>query len=187
MELHWGPGCRFYVTPVAANELCVVLVSQDPRLRIGDALPLFPALARRLPASSASTVERGWPAGSRLLRKVARGNVALIGDASATADAVTGEGICLAFRQAEALAGAFESERLSDYEAAHRGLMRRPVIMGELMLLLDRSPALRRRVVSAFAARPHLFRNLLAHHVGDVQVGRVIRTAAALGWGVIVQ
>ena len=29
MELHWGPKCQIYVTPVAADEICVALVSRD--------------------------------------------------------------------------------------------------------------------------------------------------------------
>ena len=39
---------------------------------------------------------------------MSRGNVALIGDASGTVDAITGEGLCLAFSQAMVLAECLE-------------------------------------------------------------------------------
>jgi flavin-dependent dehydrogenase len=34
MELHWGPKCQVYVTPVAANEICVAVISRDAHLRL---------------------------------------------------------------------------------------------------------------------------------------------------------
>jgi flavin-dependent dehydrogenase len=109
MEIYWGPGCQIYVTPVDAHEVCVALVSRSQDLRLDEALNhYFPALRSRLPASAASTRERGAVTGNISLRSVARGNVALIGDASGSVDAIAGEGICLSFRQAEMLAQALK-------------------------------------------------------------------------------
>src|ERR1700687_6101431 len=42
MELHWGPKCQIYVTPVAADEVCVALISRNPQLRLDAALIAFP-------------------------------------------------------------------------------------------------------------------------------------------------
>lgn len=67
-----------------------------------------------------------------------RGNVALIGDASGSVDAITGEGLCLSFRQAVALAEALEAEDLRGYQEAHRCLLKRPTLMANMMLMLDR-------------------------------------------------
>src|SRR3989442_1783431 len=40
-EIYWGDGCQLYITPIASDELCVVLISRDPRLRLDDSLPRF--------------------------------------------------------------------------------------------------------------------------------------------------
>ena len=100
MEIHWGDGCQIYVTPVDAHEVCVALVSHCSDLRLDEALDrYFPFLRARLREGSESSRERGAVTGNVTLRAVARGNVALIGDASGSVDAVAGEGICLSFRK----------------------------------------------------------------------------------------
>ena len=48
---------------------------------------------------------------SRVLPAVARGRVALVGDASGTVDAVTGHGLSLSFQQAIHLAAGHEARR----------------------------------------------------------------------------
>ncbi len=45
MELYWGNNCQLYVTPVAANEICVAAISRDPGLRLDGALARFPVVA----------------------------------------------------------------------------------------------------------------------------------------------
>jgi menaquinone-9 beta-reductase len=90
----------------------------------------------------------------------------LIGDASGSVDAITGEGMSLSFRQAFVLADALESGDLGAYEAAHRRLMRRPAYMAQLMLMLDRFPRVRPHVLRLFAAEPVIFERLLAVHAG---------------------
>jgi flavin-dependent dehydrogenase len=182
MEIHWSEGCQFYITPVASDELCVVLMSRDPHLRIADALPRFPALYDRLHGVQPSSPERGSYAATRRLKQVTRGHIALAGDASGTVDAITGEGMCLAFQQSLALAAALESGDLSRYEREHACIVRRPVLMAQFMLTMDRSSWLRRRALGALAARPELFANLLAAHVGHLNLRQFAATAATLGW-----
>jgi flavin-dependent dehydrogenase len=187
MEIHWSDGCQLYVTPVSSDQICVVLVSRDPHFRLGQALPRFPELAQRLRGRPPVSAERGSPAGTRLFPRVTRRHIALVGDASGSVDAITGEGICLAFQQAESLALALEQGDLTLYEKAHRALIRRPALMGDLMLALDRWPGLRRRAMPALAGQPDLFRNLLAFHVGEAGLRRTAATAAAFCWGVLTQ
>src|SRR5215831_9226312 len=93
MQIHWGDHCQLYITPVAAKEVCVVLISRDPHLRLDDALPQFPELAARLESADSASVERGAVTATRSLNAVARGNVALVGDASGSVNAITGEGL----------------------------------------------------------------------------------------------
>ncbi|MGP8248063.1 MAG: NAD(P)/FAD-dependent oxidoreductase [Bryobacteraceae bacterium] len=182
MEIHWGDGCQLYVTPVSDGEVCVVAISRDPHLRLDAALARFPCVRDHLESASAASSERGGVSATRRLKRVWRGNVALIGDASGSVDAVTGEGLCLLFQQAVALAGALAVEDLSAYQAAHRRLGRRPEWMGDLMLLLDRFPALRRRTIKAMAREPRLFARMLAMHVGELSAFDCVANGFSLGW-----
>ena len=182
MEIHWGDGCQFYITPVSPSEICVALISRDPHLRLSDALPRFPDLDQRLRAAAANTQERGAVSCTRRLKTVTRGNIALIGDASGSVDAITGDGLSLAFRQAVALADALAAEDLARYAKAHRRISSRAAFMGDFMLVLDHSPLVRRRALPALAARPDLFANLLAMHVGQLSWPAFARTSLRLGW-----
>jgi len=121
MEVHWHDACQLFITPVGSAEICLVAVSSNPKLRLDDALPLFPEIADRL-SSVHATMERGGISASRRLTRVTRGRVALIGDASGSVDAVTGDGLCLLFQQAGALAAAFSVGDLANYTAASGGV-----------------------------------------------------------------
>ena len=157
MEIHWGAACQLYITPVGPEEVCVVLISRDQRRRLDDVLPLFPDVQRRLSAGTPSNLERGGVTVTRRLKSVCRGNVALVGDASGSVDAITGEGLCLLFQHAVALADALEAGDLSLYQEAHRRIGRRPEWMADLMLLLDRREGLRARVLQRFRRAPRAF------------------------------
>lgn len=185
VEIYWGNGCQFYITPVSRTEVCVVLMSRDPQVRIEQALPLFPQLHARLRACEPVTAERGALASTNRLGKITRGNVALIGDASGTVDPITGKGVCLAFQQAAALAQALRTGDLSHYQRAHARIGRHPRFMAEFMLTMDRWPLLRTRALRAMETRPSLFGNLLAMHVDKLGAGRLAATAAMLGWEVV--
>jgi flavin-dependent dehydrogenase len=185
MEIYWGEGCQIYVTPVAAGEVCVALISRSPGLRFEEALAGFPVLQSRLPNAARSSRERGAVTSTMRLRRVTDGNVALIGDASGSVDAITGEGLCLTFRQADLLAEAMAHGDLSRYQSVHRCLAMRPNLMGEMMLLMDRSTWLRGRALHAMASRPPIFRRLLAMHVGALSLPGFAATSAELGWRLI--
>jgi flavin-dependent dehydrogenase len=185
MEIHWGDGCQLYLTPIAADELCVVLISSDPRLRLDAVLPQFPEVARKLAGGAPSGPERGGVSASRRLRSVFRGNVALVGDSSGSVDAITGQGLYLLFEQAQALAGAMEAGDLSQYGREHQRLARRPEFMADLMLLLHRRARLRRRTLRAMAAQPRLFARLLAMHIGELSLFDFAANGLALGWQMV--
>jgi flavin-dependent dehydrogenase len=166
MEIYWGEGCQIYVTPVAANEVCVALVSRSQELRLMEALErYFPVLRARLPVGHESSRERGAVTGNVTLRAVARGNIALIGDASGSVDAIAGEGICLSFRQADILAKSLAKGDLSHYNRAHPRLALRPHLMARTMLQLDRGQFIRSCAMSVLQAQPWIFEKLLEVHV----------------------
>jgi flavin-dependent dehydrogenase len=168
MEIYWGPGCQMYVTPLGGDEACVALITRDPQVRLDAAMPYFPELARRLEGAATISEERGAVTATRRLKRIYRGRTVLIGDASGSVDAITGEGMSLAFRQAIALSDALAVRTLDQYQTAHRRMARRPAFMAQLMLILDRFPRLRPLVLQAFASQPALFERLLAMHVGEL-------------------
>jgi menaquinone-9 beta-reductase len=185
MELHWGNNCQLYVTPVASGEICVAAISRDPRLRLEAALARFPALGCCLEGLERTSIERGAVSATRKLRRVYRGRTALIGDASGSVDAITGEGLCLAFRQAILLSQCFATGSLDPYQARHRKLARRPALMSWLMLTLESRDSLRRRVMQALATQPQTFARLLALHVGAVTPLALAGIGLSLGWDVL--
>jgi flavin-dependent dehydrogenase len=193
MELHFADDSKehpsdsqadfqIYVTPVSPDEICLALVSSNPHLRLDAALADFPELAARLAHAEAASTERGAITVSRKLHHVYRDNVALIGDASGGVDAITGEGLCLGFRQSALLADCLGQNDLSRYEVEHRRLLRRPAIMSRLMLLMGSHPRLRRRAMQVFESSPRSFARALAMHVGEGSIGRSIASSLSLGW-----
>jgi len=67
---------------------------------------------------------------------------------------------------AAALAAALERGDLAAYQREHARIRRRPQLMAELMLMLDRSAPLRRGVIRTLAWHPPLFAGMLAFHTG---------------------
>src|SRR4029077_14495695 len=109
---------------------------------------------------------RGAVSATRKLRQVYSARTALIGDASGGVDAITGEGLCLAFRQAILLSECFAGGDLNPYQTRHRNLGRHPALMSRLMLTLETRDSLRQRVMQVFATQPRTFARMLSLHVG---------------------
>lgn len=182
VEVYWGSGVQVYVTPVGKMEVCVAVVSRNSRTRLADVLRNFPGLAARLRGGEPVSVERGGITRMLKLRHVCSDHVALVGDASGSVDAITGEGLGLSFRQATLLADAIAANNLALYEAGHRKLMQRPFFMGYSLLLLDRHEALRRRAIRVFQTHSKVFGRCVAAHVGSLTKVRFALTGASLGW-----
>ncbi len=186
VEIHWSELGQAYVTPVGRDEICVAAVTRAPQVRLAQMIESLPGLRGKLARAEQTTRERGGITLTRRLRWVTRGNVALIGDASGSADAITGEGLGMGFRQALLLAESLECGGLDGYEARHASTLQLPQRMAGLMLMLDRFPRLRGRALPALATRPELFRGLLAVHVGEEPLPRfVLRHGAALSAGLL--
>jgi flavin-dependent dehydrogenase len=167
MEIYWGENCQIYVTPVGANEVCIALISRDQNLRLDEALGrFFRLLNTRLRGVPATSRERGAITATMRLRNVAHANVALIGDASGSVDAITGEGLCLAFKQASLLAEGMARGDLSEYSRMHSRLALRPTMMAHAMMLLDIGPRVRGLGIAGLSAAPWIFEKLLQVHVG---------------------
>jgi flavin-dependent dehydrogenase len=174
MELYWGRHCQVYVTPVTDDEICAVSMSCDSSVRLDAALAQFPTLRAHLERASVISREMGSLSISRKLRRVCRNGVALVGDASGSVDAITGEGLCLSFKQALSLAAALKSGNLAAYQAEHRAISRRPSWMASLMLTLDTHAGLQRRALASLANHPTVFAWLLSAHVSEMRFSDVL-------------
>ncbi len=183
VEVHWGRRCQIVVTPVSPDEVCLVVTSRSPQLRLKEALTEFPEITRKLEGRPAVTKDLGAISALRIIRKVCRGPFALVGDASGSVDSLTGEGLGLAFQQANALAEALANDDLVRYEVAHRRINRPPEVMSRILLAMEDRAWLRRRALDALAKEPHLLERLLAAHAGTFSprtfgFGNIFR----LGW-----
>jgi menaquinone-9 beta-reductase len=182
VEVYWGDNFQVYVTPVGAGEVCVAAISNSAHWRLDDALARLPELAAHLRGAPAADAERGAVSASRRLDAVHSGRLALIGDASGSVDAITGDGLCLAFRQALALADALESGDLARYAAEHKRLARRAASMAALLLSISGRQHLRARTLRALASHPDLFARLLGAHAAASSPADFATARMALGW-----
>ncbi|MCB1058109.1 MAG: NAD(P)/FAD-dependent oxidoreductase [Acidobacteria bacterium] len=165
VEVHWGPACEAYVTPVAPDEIGVAFLWSGKSAGGFDALLWhFPRLAEQLAGAPAASRDRGCGPLRQRVRRVYRGSLALLGDASGYVDAITGEGLALAFHQAFALIDAVEQGDLRRYARAHHRIGRFPDALTRTLLAVERRPRLRRRLIRTLAADPALFTRLLGIH-----------------------
>ena len=188
VEVHWGRGGQIYATPVAEDCVCVVYITRNAKCDRDTILDGFPEVAARLAGAETVSQQRGAVTATCKLHRVASDSVALIGDASGSADAITGEGLALTFRQAIKVAEAIDSGSLMSYNRAHRAIGKLPHAMGSLMLTLDRRPALQVRAMRALASTPGLFQELLQAHVGERTLPSVlIRRGPGFGLKILTQ
>jgi flavin-dependent dehydrogenase len=186
VEVHWGNRFQIFATPTGPEEVCVCLLTSDPRIRIEQALPHFPALAQHLHGAAALTTEHGAVTALEPARAVARGNIALVGDASGTVDGIAGVGLSLAFQQAISLGEALAREDLNYYQAAHRRIARMPARMNRLLLLMNHSAWIRRKALRLFAKSPRMFSALMSLHTGQGGTEQIrARHLLDLGWRVL--
>jgi menaquinone-9 beta-reductase len=185
MEVYWGKHSQAYATGVNSDQVCIAVASHDPAQRLDESLSEFPELCERLRGAEITSMQRGAVSANRRLKRIWRRNVALIGDASGTVDAITGEGLDLCFGQALVLAKFLQSGDLANYQTAHRALMLRPLFMARLMLSLDGRPAFQQRTLQVFRKRPEIFRRLLAFHVGMLSPFSLALDGLTLGWGLL--
>ena len=163
IEVHWHERGQAYVTPVTANELCVAVIGYET-LSMEQIAPLFPALAERINGSAPSSSSKGSISSSTVLNAVVRNRVVLVGDASGSVDAITGNGLSLAFRQAILLAEALAENDPRLYQRHHRRVCRRAETMARMLLLMGGHAWICRRAIQALAARPEGFDRFLAFH-----------------------
>ncbi|MEE8116983.1 MAG: hypothetical protein V3T28_07750, partial [Gemmatimonadales bacterium] len=171
VEVHLADGAEAYVTPVAPDVVGVALLFEAPlRGGSGDSgdtsfeqlLARFPAIEQRL--ASGAPLDR--PRGAGPLRQPVRGRVAgrvvLVGDAAGYLDALTGQGLELAFGAAAALVDVVRTGvPLERYESAYRRLTRDYYRLTGLLLGATRYRLVRRGLVRLLDVVPGAFDRVL--------------------------
>jgi flavin-dependent dehydrogenase len=156
VEVHWGAHAEAYVTPVADDTVGVALLTSE-RAPYAAQLARFGALSEWLAQARPVTPVRGAGPLRRSARRRVCGRVLLAGDAAGYVDALTGEGIALAFAGAEALVECLARGRPDDWEAEWRRLTRSYRRLTSGLLAVRRRPRLARGIVPAAAWFPGVF------------------------------
>jgi len=163
VEVHWAPGAEAYVTPIADD--CVgVAVLKSRRGAFDSHLAEFPTLRDRIAGQPHDPDRAAGPLRQRVSSRVA-GRALLVGDAAGYVDALTGEGLGLAFGAAELLVKCVVADCPDTYDRQWRQMTRRYRMLTGALLQVSGFPAMRARIVSAAATMPTVFTgvvNLLA-------------------------
>lgn len=167
VEVHYANGCEAYVSPAGPDTVGVAVLS-TAGLRRHNWLEAFPHLAQRL--HSACSELAGYGPLWQRSRCVHEPGIVLLGDAAGYLDACTGEGLSLAFAQAEALGSQWRPGAgltcLPDYARTHAKIVRHYYTVTWGALWLARWPWLRRAVLRTLSSQPQLFQRLLSANQG---------------------
>ncbi len=164
VEVYWGRETEAYVTPVADD--CVgVAVLTSTQGKFDDQLAPFPELAGRLAGAPHTSSDRAAGPLRQRVRGRVSGRVMLVGDAAGYVDALTGEGLGIAFGGAELVVDAVLADNPHDYDRHWRQMSRRYRLLTAGLLAASGVAPVRSMIVPAAAAAPAAFRgivNLLA-------------------------
>ena len=166
VEVHWSARSEVYVTPVGDDLVGVAVLGGRP-LSYDDELAAVPELGRRLAGSPAAGPLLGaGPLHQRTARRV-HGRVLLVGDAAGYVDALTGEGLTLAFTCADAAIAAVAADDPSRYEADWNRLTRSYRMLTGGLLAAASHRSTRSQVVTGAAVMPWAFRWVVNSLAGD--------------------
>jgi len=167
VEVYWSPGVEAYVTPVGPDCVNVAMLC-DGGGAFDDLLARFPRLKDRLSGAPHASESRG--AGPLLQKVRARHaeRTALLGDAAGYVDAITGQGLSLAFAASALLFETLPADLSQDLAPAlrryDRGLRRRWLgysLPAHALVTLSRHPTLRRHAIRSVSAIPGAFAALV--------------------------
>jgi flavin-dependent dehydrogenase len=173
VEVYLSAGMEAYVTPVGPHEIGIAFLWEDGKLAgrasVDSLRARFPVLSERLAgAELESTTLGAGPLERRALARVAD-RFALLGDAAGYVDAITGEGLSLAFACADALASLLPDalakgasrKALAPYERAFAHHFRRYAWVTRSVLAASRHLGLRRQLIGFLSAHPKAFDAIL--------------------------
>ena len=151
VEVHWSRWGEAYVTPVEPDLVGVAILS-----RHRPDLAWFPRLADHLHGASRGRARGCGPMRQVVPRRVA-GRVLLVGDAAGYEDALTGEGVSLAVKQAAAAVTAIADDTPLAYERAWHRITRDYRLLTRGLVLATAPSVSRRGIVPACTLLPGIF------------------------------
>jgi flavin-dependent dehydrogenase len=169
VEVHWTSGVEAYVTPVSPRSVNVAfLLDREASADLASLLSRFPRLSERIASAPADSETRG---AGPLLQRVSgpfAQRLALVGDAAGYVDAITGQGLSLAFAAPALLFDVLPGDLSTDlrpalraYAARLRPLWIAYALPARALVALSRRPALRRAAFRTAAAVPGSFRSIV--------------------------
>ena len=163
VEVYWAPDAEAYVTPVADDCVGVAILTAR-KGGFNEHLNAFPALRDRLRGHNHGHDRAAGPLRQKVRSRTA-GRVLLVGDAAGYVDALTGEGLGIAFSAAELLVNCVAADRPADYDPQWRRMSRRYRLLTAGLLGASAYRPVRSRIVPAANRFPRIFTgvvNLLA-------------------------
>lgn len=155
VEVYWGRNTEAYVTPVSDD--CVgVAILKSTRGGFEEHLHQFPGLMDRLQGVAHGADRAAGPLRQKVRHRTA-GRVLLVGDAAGYVDALTGEGMGLAFGAAELLVECVATGCTGDYDRRWRALTRRYRWLTAALLHASGIRPVRTALTPASAALPSVF------------------------------
>lgn len=159
VEVYWSADAEAYVTPVADD--CVgIAVLTSRRGGFEQHLGAFPILKERVHGHPRGPDRAAGPLRQKVKRRTS-GRVFLVGDAAGYVDALTGEGLGIAFSAAELLVDCIVGDRPADYDLRWRRMSRRYRFLTAAVLHASTIPPVRSRIVPAASRLPMVFSQLV--------------------------
>ena len=175
VEVHFDEGAEAYVTPAGPDRVGVAFLFEEGQAPDFDALlSRFPRVLDRIAgAAHDSTLAGSGPLARRAAARVLD-RLVLVGDAGGYVDAITGEGLSLAFEEARllgevlpaAVAGGARRQDLQAWEREVAARFRRYAVAARAVLALARRPRLRRAAIRRLEGHPGAFTALVARAMG---------------------
>lgn len=197
VQVHTGNLCEAYITPTGGNEIQIAFLWHKEKFPGNVSHNVFEQLLSEFPVLRPLTLR---PA-SRLMgtgrlfqrsRNVASRGVILIGDAAGYLDALTGEGLSLAFEEASAAEGLAKElnleqaplsfARLKGYSQAYRRITANYRLTTIFLLRLSKHPRLVRGVIRFLSARPAWMQVLLSLNMGTRRPASALFALAGSIW-----
>lgn len=159
VEVYWATDAEAYVTPVARD--CVgIAVLTSRRGGFDQHLESFPDLRDRLRRHPHGPDRAAGPLRQKVNSRTA-GRVLLVGDAAGYVDALTGEGLGIAFSAAELLVGCVVADRPGNYDRQWRRMSRRYRLLTAAVLHATAIPPIRSAIVPSASRFPRVFTHLV--------------------------
>ena len=159
VEVHWAPGAEAYVTPIADDCVGIAILSSE-RGGFDRHFEAFDELRDRVHGHPHGQDRAAGPLRQKA-RSRAAGRVLLVGDAAGYIDALTGEGMGLAFGAADLLVDCVIHDRPGEYDRRWRQMTRRYRALTAALLQASAHAPLRAGIVPAAQTLPFLFNRLV--------------------------